>query len=128
MDTNFFNMTKETFDRINVLKKEFDLFSGYPGESTKSIIERYSHLVRLMSEKGIQKNPNEWVKRLANSIPQQEWGTYLLELKRNGEYSRLSICQFIKKLEEQIENNDVNKKNQEEKSLHPMKGKKKQML
>ncbi|KAJ0890249.1 putative transcription factor interactor and regulator CCHC(Zn) family [Helianthus annuus] len=90
---------------------------GCPGESTKSIIERYSHLVRLMSKKGIQKNPNEWVKRLANSIPQQEWGTYLLDLKRNGEYSRLSICQFIQKLEEQMENNDVNKKNQEEKSV-----------
>ncbi|KAF5759610.1 putative transcription factor interactor and regulator CCHC(Zn) family [Helianthus annuus] len=117
MDTNFFNMNQETIDRINVLTKEFGLFSGYPGESTKSIIDWYSHLVRSMSEKGIQKNPNEWVKRLANSIPQQEWGTYLLELKRNGEYSRLSICQFIKKLEEQMENNDVNKKNQEEKSV-----------
>ena len=117
MDLKFFNMTSETVNRINVLKKEFDLFSGCPGESTKSIIERYSHLVRSMSEKGIQKNPNEWVERLANSIPQQEWGTYLLDLKRNGEYSRLSICQFIKKLEEQMENNDVNKKNQEEKSV-----------
>ncbi|KAM0070148.1 hypothetical protein Hdeb2414_s0001g00009921 [Helianthus debilis subsp. tardiflorus] len=115
MDLKFFNMTSETVNRINVLKKEFDLFSGCPGESTKSIIEMYSYLVRLMSEKGIQKNPNEWVKRLANSIPQQEWGTYLLDLKRNGEYSRLSICQFIQKLEEQMENNDVNKKNQEEK-------------
>ncbi|KAJ0524650.1 hypothetical protein HanHA300_Chr09g0302981 [Helianthus annuus] len=115
MDLKFFNMTSETVNRINVLKKEFDSFSGCPGESTKSIIERYSHLVRSMSEKGIQKNPNEWVKRLANSIPQQEWGTYLLDLKRNGEYSRLSICQFIQKLEEQMENNDVNKKNQEEK-------------
>ncbi|XP_022014400.1 protein FAR1-RELATED SEQUENCE 3-like [Helianthus annuus] len=117
MDLKFFNMTSETVNRINVLKKEFDSFSGCPGESTKSIIERYSHLVRSMSEKGIQKNPNEWVKRLANSIPQQEWGTYLLDLKRNGEYSRLSICQFIQKLEEQMENNDVNKKNQEEKSV-----------
>ncbi|MFS8007307.1 hypothetical protein Hanom_Chr14g01259481 [Helianthus anomalus] len=115
MDLNFFNMTSETVNRINVLKKEFDLFTCCPGESTRSIIERYSHLVRSMSEKGIQKNPNEWVKRLANSIPQQEWGTYLLDLKRNGEYSRFSICQFIKNLEEQMENNDVNKKNLEEK-------------
>ncbi|MFS7932432.1 hypothetical protein Hanom_Chr04g00367821 [Helianthus anomalus] len=117
MDINFFNMTSETVNRIKVLKKEFDSFSGCPGENTKSIIERYSHLVRSMSEKGIQKSPYEWVESLANAIPQQEWGIYLLELKRTGEYSRLTICQFIEKLEEQMERNVMKKKSQDGKSV-----------
>ncbi|KAJ0513480.1 hypothetical protein HanHA300_Chr10g0358081 [Helianthus annuus] len=85
----------------SLLKKEFELFTSVPGETTKTLIERYCHLVRSMSRLEITKTPEEWVEKLADALPQKEWGTYLMILKNSGEYSRLSIAQFIEKLEGQ---------------------------
>ncbi|KAJ0907796.1 putative transcription factor interactor and regulator CCHC(Zn) family [Helianthus annuus] len=84
-----------------LLKKEFDLFTSLPGEDTKKLIERYCHLVRSMSMLSITKDHEEWVDKLADALPQKEWGTYLMILKNTGVYDRLTISQFIEKIESQ---------------------------
>ncbi|KAJ0592775.1 hypothetical protein HanHA300_Chr03g0089081 [Helianthus annuus] len=84
-----------------LLKKEFDLFSSLSGESSKKLIERYCHLVRSMSLLGIEKSQDEWVDKLADALPQKEWGTYLMILKNTVEYDNLTISQFIEKIEGQ---------------------------
>ncbi|KAJ0853204.1 putative transcription factor interactor and regulator CCHC(Zn) family [Helianthus annuus] len=84
-----------------LLKKEFDLFSSLPGEDTKKLIERYCHLVRSLSMLGVEKIREEWVDKLADALPQKEWGTYLMILKNTGVYDRLTISQFIEKIESQ---------------------------
>ncbi|KAF5814672.1 putative transcription factor interactor and regulator CCHC(Zn) family [Helianthus annuus] len=84
-----------------LLKKEFDLFSSLSGEDTKKLIERYCHLVRSMSMLSITKDREEWVDKLADALPQKEWGTYLMILKNTGVYDGLTISQFIEKIESQ---------------------------
>ncbi|KAJ0824900.1 putative transcription factor interactor and regulator CCHC(Zn) family [Helianthus annuus] len=84
-----------------LLKKEFDLFTSLPGEDTKKLIERYCHLVRSMSMLSITKDREEWVDKLADPLPQKEWGTYLMILKNTGVYDGLKISQFIEKIEGQ---------------------------
>ncbi|KAJ0467482.1 hypothetical protein HanIR_Chr14g0685721 [Helianthus annuus] len=84
-----------------LLKKEFDLFSSLAGESSKKLIERYCHLVRSMSLLRIEKPQDEWVDKLADALPQKEWGTFLMILKNTGKYDRLIISQFIEKIEGQ---------------------------
>ncbi|XP_022004022.1 proline-rich extensin-like protein EPR1 [Helianthus annuus] len=59
----------------SLLKKEFELFTSVPGETTKTLIERYCHLVRSMSQLKITKSPDEWVEKLANALLQKEWDT-----------------------------------------------------
>ncbi|KAF5804708.1 putative transcription factor interactor and regulator CCHC(Zn) family [Helianthus annuus] len=85
----------------SLLKKEFDLFISLPGEDTKKLIERYCHLVRSMSLLSINKEREEWVDKLADALPQKEWGTYLMILKNTGEYDGLTISEFIEKIEGQ---------------------------
>ncbi|KAM0028679.1 hypothetical protein Hdeb2414_s0018g00516901 [Helianthus debilis subsp. tardiflorus] len=84
-----------------LLKKEFDLFCSLPGEDTKKLIERYCHLVRSLSMLGVEKGRDEWVDKLADALPQKEWGTYLMILKNTGVYDGLTISQFIEKIESQ---------------------------
>ncbi|KAJ0715221.1 putative transcription factor interactor and regulator CCHC(Zn) family [Helianthus annuus] len=84
-----------------LLKKEFDLFCSLPGEDTKKLIERYCHLVRSLSMLGVEKGREEWVDKLADALPQKEWGTYLMILKNTGVYDKLTIGQFIEKIESQ---------------------------
>ncbi|KAJ0832759.1 putative transcription factor interactor and regulator CCHC(Zn) family [Helianthus annuus] len=84
-----------------LLKKEFDLFCSLPGEDTKKLIERYCHLVRSLSMLGVDKAREEYVDKLADALPQKEWGTYLMILKNTGVYDRLTIGQFIEKIESQ---------------------------
>ncbi|KAJ0479427.1 hypothetical protein HanIR_Chr13g0619871 [Helianthus annuus] len=84
-----------------LLKKEFDLFSSLPGEDTKKLIERYCHLVRSLTMIGVDKSREEYVDKLADALPQKEWGTYLMILKNTGVYDGLTIGQFIEKLEAQ---------------------------
>ncbi|KAJ0785404.1 putative transcription factor interactor and regulator CCHC(Zn) family [Helianthus annuus] len=84
-----------------LLNKEFDLFSSLPGEDTKTLIERYCHLVRSLTMIGVDKKREEYVDKLADALPQKEWGTYLMILKNTGVYDGLTIGQFIEKLEAQ---------------------------
>ncbi|KAJ0566043.1 hypothetical protein HanIR_Chr06g0269411 [Helianthus annuus] len=54
-----------------------------------------------MSLLEIVKDQEEWVDKLADALPQKEWGTYLMILKNTGEYDKLTISQFIEKIEGQ---------------------------
>ncbi|KAJ0615289.1 hypothetical protein HanIR_Chr02g0072411 [Helianthus annuus] len=99
--TKFEGSTEMIKNKKSLLKKEFELFSSLPGETTKIFIERYCHLVHSMSRLDITKDREEWVEKLADALPQKEWGTYLMILKNTGEYDRLTIAQFIEKLEGQ---------------------------
>ena len=61
-----------------LLKKEFDIFTAISGESTKELIERYCHLVVEMKRLDIDKTDEEWVDKLADALPQEEWGYILV--------------------------------------------------
>ncbi|KAJ0481751.1 hypothetical protein HanRHA438_Chr13g0604601 [Helianthus annuus] len=54
-----------------------------------------------MSMLSITKDREEWVDKLADALPQKEWGTYLMILKNTGVYDGLTISQFIEKIESQ---------------------------
>ncbi|KAF5796859.1 putative transcription factor interactor and regulator CCHC(Zn) family [Helianthus annuus] len=54
-----------------------------------------------MSMLSIEKDREEWVDKLADELPQKEWGTYLMILKNTGVYDGLTISQFIEKIESQ---------------------------
>ncbi|KAM0035512.1 hypothetical protein Hdeb2414_s0015g00447271 [Helianthus debilis subsp. tardiflorus] len=82
-----------------LMKKEFDIFTGIKGEATKQLIERYCHLVVEMKRLGITKTDEEWVDKLADALPYDEWGTYLLVLKNNLEYVGFNLSTFIEKIE-----------------------------
>ncbi|KAJ0481655.1 hypothetical protein HanIR_Chr13g0645001 [Helianthus annuus] len=110
MDFNLVNRTQETLDRIIILKNDFDSFSGFPGESTRSVIERYKHLVRSMSDLNITKEPKEWVEKFISALPKEEWEDYVLNLKSSREFSQLTITPLIKRIEEQMEIKDKKKK------------------
>ncbi|MFS7897997.1 hypothetical protein Hanom_Chr00s014892g01753901 [Helianthus anomalus] len=65
------------------------------------IIERYCNLVVNMKRLDIKKDREEWVEKLADALPQDVWGTYLMILKNNGEFANPSLSKFIEKLEVQ---------------------------
>ncbi|MFS7956849.1 putative transcription factor interactor and regulator CCHC(Zn) family [Helianthus anomalus] len=54
-----------------------------------------------MSMLSITKDREEWVDKLADALPQKEWGPYLMILKNTGVYDGLTISQFIEKIESQ---------------------------
>ncbi|KAF5795926.1 hypothetical protein HanXRQr2_Chr08g0345411 [Helianthus annuus] len=85
--------------KMALIKKEFDIFTGIKGETTKQLIERYCHLVVEMKRLGITKTDEEWVDELADALPYDEWGTYLLVLKNNLEHVGFNLSSFIEKIE-----------------------------
>ncbi|XP_022041192.1 uncharacterized protein LOC110943766 [Helianthus annuus] len=84
-----------------LLKKEFDIFTAISGESTKELIERYCHLVLEMKRLSIDKTNEELVDKLANALPQEVWGTFLLVLKNNLEYVGFNLSMFVERIEAQ---------------------------
>ncbi|MFS7945166.1 hypothetical protein Hanom_Chr06g00520991 [Helianthus anomalus] len=88
--------------KMSLMKKEFDLFSGLRTESTKQIIERYCNLVKNMTRLGINKSKDELIEKLADALPHDVWGTFLMMLRNNRkEYNDLTLGGFIKHLEAQ---------------------------
>ncbi|KAJ0927083.1 putative transcription factor interactor and regulator CCHC(Zn) family [Helianthus annuus] len=89
-------------NKMSLMKKEFDLFRGLKSENTKQIIERYCNLVRNMSKLGIKKDTDELIEKLADALPYETWGTFLMMLRSNRkEYKKLTLGDFIKHLEAQ---------------------------
>ncbi|XP_021979078.1 myb-like protein V [Helianthus annuus] len=82
-----------------LIKKEFDIFTGMKGETTKQLIERYCHLVVEMKRLAITKTNEEWTDKLADALPYDEWGTYLMMLKNNSDFVNLNLSSFIEKIE-----------------------------
>ncbi|KAJ0940266.1 putative transcription factor interactor and regulator CCHC(Zn) family [Helianthus annuus] len=89
-------------NKMSLIKKEFDLFRGLKTENTKQIIERYCNLVKNMTKLGIKKDTDELIEKLADALPHDIWGTYLMMLRNNRkEYKKLTLGEFIKHLEAQ---------------------------
>ncbi|KAJ0826868.1 putative transcription factor interactor and regulator CCHC(Zn) family [Helianthus annuus] len=82
-----------------LIKKEFDIFTGIKGESTKQLIERYCHLVVEMRRLNIEKTNEEWIDKLCDALPYEEWGTYLMMLKNSSDFVNYSLSVFIEKIE-----------------------------
>ncbi|KAJ0539988.1 putative transcription factor interactor and regulator CCHC(Zn) family [Helianthus annuus] len=82
-------------------KKEFDLFRGLRTESTKQIIERYCNLVMNMKRLSITKENEELIEKLADALPHETWGTYLMMLRNKKGFNLLTLSKFIEKLEAQ---------------------------
>ncbi|KAF5757572.1 putative transcription factor interactor and regulator CCHC(Zn) family [Helianthus annuus] len=74
-------------NKKSLLKKEFDLFRGLKNESTKQIINRYCNLLL--------------IEKLADALPHETWGTYLMILRNKKGFSNLALSKFIEKIEAQ---------------------------
>ena len=83
MEENFYNALATPVDTVSaaLLKKSFDTFVAFEDETTKQTIDRYCYLVLEMGRLDIKKEDDEWVDKLAEALPQQKWGTYLLIVK-----------------------------------------------
>ncbi|KAF5771922.1 putative transcription factor interactor and regulator CCHC(Zn) family [Helianthus annuus] len=88
-------------NKKSLLKKEFDLFRGLKNESTKQIIERYCNLLANMRRLSIEKDNEELIEKLADALPHQTWGTYLMMLRNKKGFNTLTLSKFIEKLEAQ---------------------------
>ncbi|KAJ0948479.1 putative transcription factor interactor and regulator CCHC(Zn) family [Helianthus annuus] len=88
-------------NKKSLMKKEFDLFRGLRNESTKQIIERYCNLLKNMNRLSIKKDKDELIEKLADALPHDEWGTYLMMLKNKPGFNDLTLSDFIKQLEAQ---------------------------
>ncbi|KAJ0658773.1 putative transcription factor interactor and regulator CCHC(Zn) family [Helianthus annuus] len=54
-----------------------------------------------MGRLDIQKDDDEWVDKLAEALPQQKWGTYLMIVKLMRKTESMNLAQFIQKIEGQ---------------------------
>ncbi|KAJ0699178.1 hypothetical protein HanRHA438_Chr10g0436601 [Helianthus annuus] len=88
-------------NKKSLLKKEFDLFRGLKNESTKQIIERYCNLLVNMRRVSINKDNEELIEKLADTLPHETWGTYLMMLRNKKGFNTLTLSKFIEKLEAQ---------------------------
>ncbi|KAM0070812.1 putative transcription factor interactor and regulator CCHC(Zn) family [Helianthus debilis subsp. tardiflorus] len=89
-------------NKMSLMKKEFDLFRGLKNETTKQIIDRYCNLVRNMTKLGVKKDTDELIEKLADALPYEIWGTFLMMLKSNkADYKKMKLGDFIKHLEAQ---------------------------
>ncbi|KAJ0520244.1 hypothetical protein HanIR_Chr10g0457241 [Helianthus annuus] len=88
-------------NKKSILKKEFDLFRGLKNDSTKQIIERYCNLLVNMRRVSINKDNEELIEKLADALPHETWGTYLMMLINKKGFNTLTLSKFIEKLEAQ---------------------------
>ncbi|KAJ0624741.1 hypothetical protein HanRHA438_Chr01g0042521 [Helianthus annuus] len=84
-------------NKKSLLKKEFDLFRGLKNESTKQIIERYCNLLVNLKRVSINKGNEELTEKLADALPHETWGTYLMMLRNKKGFSNLTLSKFIEK-------------------------------
>ncbi|XP_076919817.1 uncharacterized protein LOC143580759 [Bidens hawaiensis] len=58
--------------KMNLIKKEFDIFTMFKGETMPQMIERYCHLVNEMKRLGINKEYFEYIDKLADALPNDQ--------------------------------------------------------
>ncbi|MFS7986278.1 hypothetical protein Hanom_Chr11g01008421 [Helianthus anomalus] len=80
---------------------KFDSFTGIKGESIEELIERYVNLYLEMRRLNINQMDETWVEKLANALPRDVWGTYLLAWKKSGEYYSFNLSSFVEKIQAQ---------------------------
>ncbi|XP_022003959.1 WEB family protein At5g16730, chloroplastic-like [Helianthus annuus] len=68
------------------------------GESIEELIERYVELYWIMVSLKITKTKEEWVNKLENALPGDEWRMYLSDWKTR--YLEVSLGEFIDKIKE----------------------------
>ncbi|KAJ0942215.1 putative transcription factor interactor and regulator CCHC(Zn) family [Helianthus annuus] len=102
MAEKFYNALATPVDTVSaeLLKKSFDTFVAFEDETTMQTIDRYCHLVLEMDRLNIKKEDDEWIDKLAEALPQQKWGTYLLIVKHMRKSQVMNLAQFIQKIEE----------------------------
>ncbi|KAJ0615512.1 hypothetical protein HanIR_Chr02g0080031 [Helianthus annuus] len=83
---------------INIALNKFNNFSGIGGESIEELINRYVELYWIMVSLKITKTKEEWVNKLENALPGDEWRTYLSDWKTR--YLEVSLGEFIDKIKE----------------------------
>ncbi|KAJ0899610.1 putative transcription factor interactor and regulator CCHC(Zn) family [Helianthus annuus] len=89
-------------NKMSLMKKEFDLFRGLKNESTKQITDRYCNLVRNMTKLGVKKDTDELIEKLADALPYETWGTFLMMMWSNKtDYKKMTLGDFINYLEVQ---------------------------
>ncbi|KAF5810291.1 hypothetical protein HanXRQr2_Chr04g0167701 [Helianthus annuus] len=88
-------------NKKSLMRKEFDLFRGLRTESTKQIIERYCNLIVNMKRLSITKDNEELIEKLADALPHETWGAYLMMLRNKKDFGNLTLGKFIEKLEAQ---------------------------
>ncbi|KAJ0508412.1 putative transcription factor interactor and regulator CCHC(Zn) family [Helianthus annuus] len=67
----------------------------------KQIIERYCNLLVNMKRLSINKDNEELIEKLADALPHETWGTYLMMLRNKKGFNTLTLSKFIEKLEAQ---------------------------
>ncbi|KAJ0715632.1 hypothetical protein HanPI659440_Chr13g0503451 [Helianthus annuus] len=80
---------------------EWSMLTGIKGESTKELIDRYVELYLEMRRLNINQMDETWIDKLANALPNDVWGTYLLARKKNGEYYSFNLSSFVEKIQAQ---------------------------
>ncbi|KAJ0509631.1 hypothetical protein HanIR_Chr11g0531161 [Helianthus annuus] len=83
----------------NIVLNKFNNFSGIDGESIEELIERYVELYWIMVSLKITKTNEEWVNKLENALPSDEWKTFLKDLRKTR-YLEVSLGEFIDKIKE----------------------------
>ena len=83
---------------INIVLNKFNNFSGIDGESIEELIKRYIELYWEMVRLKITKTNEEWVNKLENALPGDEWRTYLSDWKKR--YLEVTLSMFIEKIKE----------------------------
>ncbi|MFS7949265.1 putative transcription factor interactor and regulator CCHC(Zn) family [Helianthus anomalus] len=101
LKSKFIGSQEMVKNKKSLLKKEFDLFRGLKNESTKQIIERYCNLLMNMKRLSITKDNEELIEKLADALPHETWGTYLMMLRNKKGFSSLTQSKFIEKIEAQ---------------------------
>ncbi|MFS7953357.1 putative transcription factor interactor and regulator CCHC(Zn) family [Helianthus anomalus] len=101
MEEKFYNALATPVDTVSaeLLKKSFDTFVAFEDETTMQTIDRYCHLVLEMDRLNIKKEDDEWIDKLAEALPQQKWGTYLLTVKQMRKSQVMNLAQFIQIIE-----------------------------
>ncbi|KAF5802789.1 putative transcription factor interactor and regulator CCHC(Zn) family [Helianthus annuus] len=87
-------------NKISLLKKEFDMFSCMKNETVRQMIERFCHLKIELDRFGIKKERKEMVDKLVEALPHEDdWKTYVIVLKNDANFDKLSLDQLIEKIE-----------------------------
>ncbi|KAJ0443982.1 putative transcription factor interactor and regulator CCHC(Zn) family [Helianthus annuus] len=69
--------------------------------SEERIIERYCNLLVNLKRVSINKDNEELIEKLADALPHETWGTYLMMLRNKKGFSNLTLSKFIEKIEAQ---------------------------
>ncbi|KAJ0752345.1 putative transcription factor interactor and regulator CCHC(Zn) family [Helianthus annuus] len=101
LESKFLGSDEMIKNKKSLMKKEFDLFRGLRTENTKQIIERYCNLLKNMNRLNIKKDKDELIEKLADALPHDVWGTYLMMLKNKPDFDKLTLSEFVKQLEAQ---------------------------